>query len=66
MLLFLVFLALTVAVHLASEGEGDKRGVKENFFLVLTFIFGAITIYLGIVFFINDSLQLPNPYSFHW
>ena len=66
MLLFLVFFALAVAAKMFSEGNEEKPGAKEKFFLVLTYIFGAITIYLGIVCFINDSSQMPDPYSFHW
>ena len=66
MLLFLIFLALTAFAKMLSENNGEKRRAKELFFSVLTFIFGAITIYLGIVCFIIDSSQMPDPYSFHW
>lgn len=66
MLLFLISLALTGFFKMASEGDGDKSSLKEKTLLVLTYIFGAITIYLGISYFLFDSLQPPSPYDFHW
>ena len=66
MLLFLISLALTGFFKMASEGDKDNPGLKEKTSLVLTYIFGAITIYLGIAYFLFDSLQSPSVYDFHW
>ncbi len=63
MLLFLVFFALAVATNMIAEEKGGKTGI---FFLILTFIFGAMAIYFGIGYFIYDSFQLPGLYDFHW
>lgn len=66
MVLFLMFFALTAFMYTIAEGDVGNSRKKEIFFFVLTYILGAITIFLGIIYFINDSLHLPNPYDFHW
>lgn len=62
-----IFFILAIIAHMYAEGNGSEYRAKEKFYWVLTYIFGAIAIYLFFFSGIYNVFQYdPNDQCVPW